>query len=69
MRGLVADPDPEDLPLHPAIVRWLAAYARAADGEKDDVVARMLIELNALLRRTEGRGGPDEEADAGRHAR
>ena len=40
---------PKDLPLHPAIVRWLGAYARAADGEKDATVARMLTELNALL--------------------
>ena len=40
----------DDLPLHPAIVRWAAAYARAADGERDEMVALMLAELNALLR-------------------
>ena len=25
---------PEDLPLHPVTIRWLTAYARAADAER-----------------------------------
>ena len=48
--------EPDDLPLHAAIRRWLVAYARTPDELKDGVVAEMLTELNALL---QGRsGGP-----------
>ena len=39
----------EDAPMHPAIRRWLVAYARTPDDEKDAVVGQMLTELNALL--------------------
>ena len=45
----VPHPHPDDLPLRPVIVRWLIAYARAADDERDAVVGAMLTDLNALL--------------------
>ncbi len=61
-------PEPDDLPLHPVIVRWLAEYARAPDAERDDVVARMFTELNALLHRAgppeHGRVPPSESEPA-----
>ena len=55
---------PEDLPLHPTIVRGLAAYARTADDERDEAVTRMLAELNALLHDASTPGGGARGASA-----
>jgi hypothetical protein len=49
---IVADPGlhPDDeLPISPVVLRWLAEYARAAEGERDRVVGLMLRDLNARL--------------------
>jgi hypothetical protein len=45
----------DDAP-HPAVLRWLAAYAQAAPGERDAVVAGILEDLDAALRRLERPG-------------
>jgi hypothetical protein len=47
------DPVADDA-VHPAVLRWLAAYARAAPGQADAVVAGILKDLDAALKRLEG---------------
>jgi hypothetical protein len=42
--------------VHPAVLRRLAAYAKAAPGERDAVVAGILEDLDAALRRLERPG-------------
>jgi hypothetical protein len=49
------DEDAADDALHPAVVRWLAAYAAAAPEERDRVVAGILEDLDAALKRAEPR--------------
>ena len=54
--GPISLDDRDDLPLHSVTIRWIAEYARAADGEQDGVVGELLAELNALLLRA---GAPE----------
>ena len=53
----------DDDALHPAVVRWLAAYAKAASDEVDAPVVAILEDLDAALKCCERRAGQRTPAE------